>query len=43
MAHQLKKRSEISKDLTWDLTGIFKTETDFENALEEFVESVDSF
>ncbi len=43
MAQQLKKRSEISKDLTWDLTGIFKTETDFENALEEFVESVDSF
>ncbi len=43
MTTQLKKRSEVSDDLKWDLTGIFKTEAEFENTLKEFIIDVDKF
>lgn len=32
---QLKKRSEISEDLKWDLTRIFKNESEYEKELEK--------
>ena len=32
---QLKKRSEIKNDLKWDLTRIFKDESEYENKLKE--------
>ena len=32
MAEQLKHRSEVPVRETWDLTAIFATEADFENA-----------
>lgn len=43
MAKQLKKRSEISEDLKWDLTGIFASDKEAEKALEEFLSEVKSF
>lgn len=43
MAEQLKTRSEVSDQLKWDLTGIFATEKEFETALEEFPNEVDTF
>ena len=30
MTQQLKKRSEVSENLTWDLSSIFKSEAEFE-------------
>lgn len=35
------KRNELDKNLTWDLTDIFKTEEDYKNALKEIVEKTD--
>lgn len=35
------KRNEVDKNLTWDLTDIFKTEEDYKNALKEIVEKTD--
>ena len=32
---QLKKRSEVSNDLKWDLTRLFKTEEDYEKEIEK--------
>ena len=43
MAEKLPKRSEVEKSLTWDLTGIFASEVEFEQALEEFREEVRAF
>ncbi len=43
MTQQLLKRSEVEKDLTWDLSRIFKTEEDFEKSLKAFVKDVDNF
>lgn len=43
MAEELKKRSEVSDDLKWDLSGIFKTEENHAQALEDFLTEVDSF
>lgn len=43
MAEQLKPRSEVSDQLKWDLTGIFKTEAEFEEALAEFPTVVTDF
>jgi len=43
MAEQLKTRAQVSDDLKWDLTGIFATEEDFEDALNEFPKQVESF
>ena len=43
MTQQLLKRSEVDKDLTWDLSRIFKTEEDFEKSLKAFVKDVDNF
>lgn len=43
MTQQLLKRSEVDKDLTWDLSRIFKTDEEFEESLKEFVKEVDKF
>ena len=43
MAEQLKPRSEISEDLKWDLTAIFKDETDFETTQADFLKKVEAF
>lgn len=43
MVEELKKRSEVSEQLKWDLTGIFATEEDFEKALAEFPKKVEAF
>ena len=36
------KRNEVDKNLTWDLSDIFKTEDDFKNALKEIEEKTDN-
>lgn len=38
MSNELKKRSEVDKSLTWDLSHIFKTDDDYEQTLNEAVE-----
>ena len=43
MTQQLLKRSDVKKDLTWDLSRIFKSDAEFETTLKEFVNSVDDF
>lgn len=43
MTEQLKPRSEVSDTQKWDLTGIFATEEDFNQALKEFPTAVDVF
>lgn len=43
MAEQLKPRSEISEDLKWDLTAIFKDEADFEATQADFLKKVEVF
>ena len=43
MAEELKRRSEVSEDLKWDLKGIFSSEEEFDEVLEEFLDSVKTF
>lgn len=43
MAKQLKPRSEVSEDLKWDLTGIFKDEEEFESTQKDFLKQVEAF
>ena len=43
MAEELKVRSEVSEDLKWDLTGIFATEEDFNQAFAAFPEKIADF
>lgn len=43
MTGQLKKRSEISESLKWDLTGIFTSEEEFKKNLEQFLLEVKKF
>lgn len=43
MAEQLKKRSEVSEELKWDLTGIFASEAEFDKAFEDFLIEVKDF
>ena len=43
MAEELKVRSEVSEDLKWDLTGIFATEEDFNQAYAVFPENIANF
>lgn len=43
VAEKLQKRSEVEESLTWDLTGIFASEAEFEQTLEEFLKEVDAF
>ena len=40
---KLLKRSEVNQQDTWDLTRLFKTESDYETALEELVTLTDAF
>src|SRR5690554_4975028 len=35
MAKELLERKDVDQRLTWDLTGIFKTEEEFEKAVKE--------
>ena len=35
MAKALLERKDVDQNLTWDLSGIFKTEVEFENAVKE--------
>ena len=43
MAEQLKKRSELSEELKWDLSGIFASEEEFQKTLEAFPGEVRKF
>lgn len=43
MAEHLKKRSELSEELKWDLTGIFASEEEFQKTLEAFPGEVRKF
>lgn len=43
MAGQLKKRAEVSQELKWDLSGIFKSEEAFESSLSDFQTVVQEF
>lgn len=43
MAEQLQKRSEVSEELKWDLTGIFASEAEFDKAFEDFLIEVKDF
>ena len=43
MAEQLQKRSDVSEDLKWDLTGIFASEAEFDKAFEDFLIEVKDF
>lgn len=43
MAEQLQKRSDVSEDLKWDLTGIFASEAEFDKAFEDFLIEVKNF
>ncbi|MDN6161330.1 MAG: oligoendopeptidase F [Atopostipes sp.] len=43
MAEELKKRSEISEKIKWDLKDIFATEEEFQKTLNEFLLNVEEF
>lgn len=43
MAEQLKPRTEIPEELTWDLSAIFETQEDFEAAAEQLPKDVQAF
>ncbi|MDN6626926.1 MAG: oligoendopeptidase F, partial [Pisciglobus halotolerans] len=43
MAEELKKRSEISEEMKWDLKGIFASEEEFQKTLNEFLLNVEEF
>lgn len=43
MAEQLLPRAEVDQNLTWDLTGIFASEAEFEETLSAFPAEVDAF
>jgi oligoendopeptidase F len=43
MTKELKVRSEVSDDLKWDLSAIFKTQEEFEETLAELPKEVESF
>ena len=43
MAKKLLKRSEVNLNHTWDLTRLFKTEQDYEDALNEIEKLADKF
>ena len=43
MAEELKVRSEVSEDLKWDLSGIFTTEEDFDQAFAAFPQNIADF
>ena len=43
MAEELKVRSEVSEDLKWDLSGIFSTEEDFDQAFAAFPQNIADF
>ncbi|MBM6614755.1 oligoendopeptidase F [Desemzia sp. RIT804] len=40
---ELKNRSEVQEELTWDLTALYETKEDFEAAIEELKAAVDQF
>lgn len=37
MADKMPKRSEVDKNLTWDLTGLFKDEKSFKETMEKYI------
>ena len=43
MVEELKPRSEVSEQLKWDLSNIFKTEEAFQEAYESYPKQVNSF
>ena len=43
MAEELKVRSEVSEDLKLDLSGIFSTEEDFDQAFAAFPQKITDF
>ena len=43
MENKLLKRHEVNQQETWDLTRLFKTEADYENALVEMETLIDAF
>lgn len=43
MAEQLKRRADIAEDLKWDLSAIFSTQAEFEQAAEQLPKDVQAF
>jgi len=43
MKKQLPKRSEVDVAYTWDVSNLFKTEEDYEKAVEKAIKDVDAF
>lgn len=43
MSEEVKKRSDVSEELKWDLSAIFESQEAFETALKELPEEVEAF